>query len=193
MRRREFIKAVAGLPGLFPLAVSAQQGVRHIGILFNCLENDPETVLRLAAFRQALGELGWTFGANLRVDVRYGTDNVDLKEKAKELVDLSPEIVVANAPPGVEALQSVNSTIPMVFAAVTDPVGLGIVQSLAHPGGNATGFLSAEFVSAQNGWSYSRKSHLAFEGLLSLPNRTTLLPPHSLRRFKQLRLQQAWS
>jgi putative ABC transport system substrate-binding protein len=145
MRRREFIKAVAGLPGLFPLAVSAQQGVRHIGILFNFSENDPETVLRLAAFRQALGEPGGTFGTNFRVDVRYGTDNVNLKEKAKELVDLSPEIIVANGPPCVEALQNVNSAIPLVFVGVTDPVGLGIVQSLAHPGGNATGFLTAEF------------------------------------------------
>jgi putative ABC transport system substrate-binding protein len=145
VRRREFIKAVAGLPGLFPGAVAAQQGVRHIGVLFNELENDPEVVSRLAALRQALRELGWTFGENLRVDVRYGTDNVNLKEKAKELVDLSPEIIVANAPPSIEALLRVNSTIPMVFAAVTDPVGLGIVQSLAHPGGNATGFLTAEF------------------------------------------------
>jgi putative ABC transport system substrate-binding protein len=145
MRRREFIKAVAGLPGLFPLAVSAQQGARHIGILFNFLENDPETVLRLATLRQALGELGWTFGTNLRVDVRYGIDNVNLKEKAKELVDLSPEIIVANAPPSVEALQSINRAIPMVFVGVTDPVGLGFVDSLAHPGGNATGFLTAEF------------------------------------------------
>jgi putative ABC transport system substrate-binding protein len=77
--------------------------------------------------------------------VRYGTDNVNLKEKAKELVDLSPEIIVANAPPSVQALQSVSSAIPIVFAGVTDPVGLGIVQSLAHPDGNATGFLTAEF------------------------------------------------
>jgi putative ABC transport system substrate-binding protein len=145
VRRREFIKAVVGLPGLFPGAVAAHQGVRQIGVLFNELENDPEVVSRLAALRQALQELGWTFGENLRVDVRYGTDNVNLQEKAKELVDLSPEIIVANAPPSIEALLSVNSTIPMVFAAVTDPVGLGIVQSLAHPGGNATGFLTAEF------------------------------------------------
>jgi putative tryptophan/tyrosine transport system substrate-binding protein len=130
---------------VIPLAVAAQQGVRHIGILVNELENDPEVVSRLAALRQALQEFGWTFGENLRVDVRYGTDNVNLKEKAKELVDLSPEIIVANAPPSIEALLSVNSTIPTVFAAVTDPVGLGIVQSLAHPGGNATGFLTAEF------------------------------------------------
>jgi putative tryptophan/tyrosine transport system substrate-binding protein len=145
VRRREFIKAVVGLPGLFPGAVAAHQGVRQIGVLFNELENDPEVVSRLAALRQALQELGWTFGENLRVDVRYGTDNVNLQEKAKELVDLSPEIIVANAPPSIEALLSVNSTIPMVFAAVTDPVGLGIVQSLAHRGGNATGFLTAEF------------------------------------------------
>lgn len=146
MRRRDFIKAVAGLPGLFPLTVAAaQQAVRHIGILVNGLEDDPEIISRIAALRQALGELGWTFGANLRVDIRYGTDNVDLKQKAKELIDLSPEIVVANAPPSVQALLSVNSKVPMVFAAVTDPVGLGVVQSLAHPGGNATGFLTAEF------------------------------------------------
>ena len=145
MRRREFIWRVAGLPALFPLAVAAQQDARHVGILTNFFENDPEMVSRLAALRQGLAELGWTFGANLRVDVRYGTDNVNLREKAKELVDLSPEIIVANGPPSVEALRSVNSTIPMVFAAVTDPVGLGIVQSLAQPGGNATGFLTAEF------------------------------------------------
>lgn len=125
--------------------MAAQQSARHIGILFNELEDDPEVVSRLGALQQALGELGWTFGANLGVEVRYGIDNVNLREKAKELVDLSPEVIVASAPPSVEALQSVNSTIPMVFAAVTDSVGLGIVQSLAHPGGNATGFLSAEF------------------------------------------------
>jgi hypothetical protein len=77
--------------------------------------------------------------------VRYGTGNANLKEKAKELVDLSPEVILAIAPPSVEALLSVNSQIPTVFAAVTDPVGLGVVQSLAHPGGNATGFLTAEF------------------------------------------------
>jgi putative ABC transport system substrate-binding protein len=145
MRRREFISLLVGAATAGPLEVHAQPGVRHIGILVNGLENDAETASRLAALRQALGQLGWTFGANLRVDVRYGTGNANLKEKAKELVDLSPEVILAIAPPSVEALLSVNSQIPTVFAAVTDPVGLGVVQSLAHPGGNATGFLTAEF------------------------------------------------
>jgi putative ABC transport system substrate-binding protein len=144
VKRREFIGGLGGAAA-WPLVARAQQGERHVGILVNALENDPEIVSRMAALQRRLGELGWTFGANLRVDVRYGIDNVNLKEKAKELVDLSPEIIVANAPPSVEALQSINSTIPLVFVAVTDPVALGIVQSLAHPGGNATGFLAAEF------------------------------------------------
>lgn len=147
MRRREFIKAMAGLPAWFPIVALAQQGggVRRIGVLINGRETDPEIVSRLEALLRTMQQLGWTRESNLRVDVRYGVDNGNLKEKAKELVDLAPEIIVANAPPSVEALLSVNSTIPMVFAAVTDPVGLGIVQSLAHPGGNATGFLTAEF------------------------------------------------
>jgi putative ABC transport system substrate-binding protein len=81
----------------------------------------------------------------LRVDVRFGTSNDDLREKAKELIGLAPDVVLAMAPPSVMALIKVNRTVPIVFAAVTDPVGLGIVQSLASPGGNATGFLSAEF------------------------------------------------
>jgi putative ABC transport system substrate-binding protein len=145
MRRRAFIALLGGALTAGPFEAHAEQGVRHIGILFNGLENDAEIVSRLAALRQALQVLGWTFGVNLRVDVRYGMNNLSLKDKAKELVDLSPEIIVASAPPSIEALLSVNNTIPLVFAAVTDPVGLGLVQSLAHPGGNATGFLSAEF------------------------------------------------
>jgi putative ABC transport system substrate-binding protein len=143
MRRRQFIKALAGLPAWLPLVASGQER-RHIGVLINGRESDPEIMSRLQALQQALRELGWT-GSNLLVDVRYGVDNSNLKETAKELVDLAPEIIVANAPPSVEALLSVKSKIPMVFAAVTDPVGLGIVKSLGHPGGNATGFLTAEF------------------------------------------------
>jgi ABC-type uncharacterized transport system substrate-binding protein len=102
-------------------------------------------VARLAAFRKALQDLGRTPGANLQVDIRFGVDNDDLREKAKVLVGLAPDVVLAMAPPSVIALRKVTHTVPIVFAAVTDPVGLGIVQSLAHPGGNATGFLSAEF------------------------------------------------
>jgi ABC-type uncharacterized transport system substrate-binding protein len=99
---------------------------------------------RVAAFRKTLHELGWT-ADNSRIDVRYGVDNDALREKAKELVELAPDVVLAMAPPSVLALRKFSHTVPVVFAAVTDPVGLGIVQDLAHPGGNATGFLTAEF------------------------------------------------
>lgn len=146
MLRREFIALLGSAPA-WPLAARAQQGEQghRIGVLMNGLENDAEIVARLAAFRKALQELGWPPGANLRVDVRFGTSNDDLREKAKELIGLAPDVVLAMAPPSVMALIKVNRTVPIVFAAVTDPVGLGIVQSLASPGGNATGFLSAEF------------------------------------------------
>ncbi|HYA29006.1 MAG TPA: ABC transporter substrate-binding protein [Acidobacteriota bacterium] len=106
---------------------------------------DKEIAARLAAFQNALKELGWSPGTNLQVDVRFGVTDDSLREKAKELVGLTPDIVLAMAPPSVIALRKVTHSIPIVFAAVTDPVGLGIVQSLSHPGGNATGFLSAEF------------------------------------------------
>ena len=99
---------------------------------------------RLAAFRKGLQELGWG-PSNLRIDTRYATDNDKLREKAKELVGFAPDVVLAMAPPSVMALLKVSRTVPIVFAAVTDPIGLGIVQDLAHPGGNATGFLTAEF------------------------------------------------
>jgi ABC-type uncharacterized transport system substrate-binding protein len=147
MRRRDFIKAAASLPALWPLASRAQQGQqkRRVGALMIGLETDSEWVSRLAALRKALQDLGWTPGANLQMDVRFGADNDDLRKMAQELIGLSPDVVFASTPPGVIAVRKASRTVPIVFAAVTDPVGMGLVQSLAHPGGNATGFLSAEF------------------------------------------------
>ena len=144
MRRREFITLVGGA-AISPLAARAQQGPRHVGVLVDGVETDAEMAARLATFQNALKGLGWTPGTNLRIDVRFGVGDDSLREKAKELVGLTPDIVLAMAPPSVIALRKVTRSIPIVFAAVTDPVGLGIVQSLSHPGGNATGFLSAEF------------------------------------------------
>ena len=89
--------------------------------------------------------LGWSEGANVQFDYRFGTDEDELRAKAKELVALAPDVIFAATPPTVMALLRINRSVPIVFAAVTDPVGLGIVHSLAQPGGNATGFLSAEF------------------------------------------------
>jgi len=146
MRRREFI-SLLGAVAAWPLAARAQQSqaTRRIGVLLNGLTTDEEIVARLVAFRKALQDLGWTPDANLQIDIRYGTDNDELGEKAKELVRLAPDIILAMAPPSVMAVRKVSRNIPIVFAGVTDPVGLGIVQNLARPGGNATGFLSAEF------------------------------------------------
>ena len=146
MRRREFISLLGALAA-WPLAARAQQSqaTRRIGVLLNGLTTDEEMVARLVAFRKALQDLGWTPDANLQIDIRYGTDNDELGEKAKELVRLAPDIILAMAPPSVMAVRKVSRNIPIVFAGVTDPVGLGIVQNLARPGGNATGFLSAEF------------------------------------------------
>ena len=147
MRRREFISLLGGAVAAWPLAARAQQSqaTRRIGVLLNGLTTDEEIVARLVAFRKALQDLGWTPDANLQIDIRYGTDNDELGEKAKELVRLAPDIILAMAPPSVMAVRKVSRNIPIVFAGVTDPVGLGIVQNLARPGGNATGFLSAEF------------------------------------------------
>jgi putative ABC transport system substrate-binding protein len=147
MKRREFITLIGGAAVVWPLAVRAQQvaGMRRIGMLVNGPETDAEVAARVTAFRKALQDFGWIPGTNLQVDARFGGNDDDLREKAKELVGLAPNVVLAMAPPSVMALLKVTRTVPIVFAAVTDPVGLGIVQSLARPGGNATGFLSAEF------------------------------------------------
>ena len=146
MRRREFIAALGGAAA-WPLAARGQQPerMRRIGVLMTGPETDLDMVTRLAAFRKTLQELGWTPDANLRIDVRFGLDADDARKKADELADLAPEVVLASTPPSVMALMRVRRPVPIVFAAVTDPVGLGFVQSLAHPGGNATGFLTAEF------------------------------------------------
>jgi len=145
MRRREFISFIGGAAA-WPITARAQlaERVRRIGMLTNGLETDAETVARVAAFRKGLQELGWG-PSNLQIDIRHSLDNDELREKAKELVGLTPDVVLAGGPSSVMALLKVSRTVPIVFAAVTDPVGLGIVQDLARPGGNATGFLTSEF------------------------------------------------
>jgi putative ABC transport system substrate-binding protein len=112
----------------------------------NRAANNPEGQDRLAAFHQGLQELGWKVGRNVRIDTRWTEDNADQSAKyAAELVALTPDIILASGTLAVTALQRISGTLPIVFAAVADPVGAGIVDSLAHPGGNATGFMIYEY------------------------------------------------
>ena len=107
---------------------------------------DPEGRARLAAFQQALQQLGWNDGGNIRVDIRWGEDNIDRERRyAAELLALEPDIILASGTVSVTALQPVSATVPIVFAVVTDPVGAGFVDNLAHPGGNITGFMIYEY------------------------------------------------
>jgi len=148
MRRRDFISLVGSSAVAWPLAASAQQRerMRSIGVLMNRAADNPEGQDRLAAFQQGLQEAGWSVGRNVRIDTRWSEDNADLSAKyAAELVALAPDIILASGTLAVMALQHINRTLPIVFASVADPVGAGIVDSLAHPGGNATGFMNYEY------------------------------------------------
>ena len=148
MRRREFITLLCGAAVVWPLAAPAQQPeqMRRIGVLMNRAADDPEGQARLAAFQQALQQLGWNDGGNVRIDTRWGEDDVDRERRAAaELVALAPDIIFASGTLSVAALQKVSRTVPIVFVGVTDPVGAGVVDSLARPGGNVTGFMIYEY------------------------------------------------
>jgi len=146
MRRREFITLLGGAAVAWPLAARAQPaGLRHVCVLMAFEENDSRPKVWLSRFTQGLSELGWVDGRNLRMDVRWAGDNVDLMRMfAKQLVDLQPDVILALGTPVTAALQRETRTIPIVFAIVSDPVGDGFVASLPHPGGNITGFHYAE-------------------------------------------------
>jgi putative tryptophan/tyrosine transport system substrate-binding protein len=147
MKRREFITLVGGAVASWPLAARGQKvtDVRHVGVLMSIQEDDPEGRAQLAGFVQQLADLGWNEGRNLSFQIRWGAGNVDrIKAFAKELVASQPDVILANGTPVTAALQRETQTIPIVFVVVTDPVGDGFVASLAHPGGNTTGFITSE-------------------------------------------------
>jgi putative ABC transport system substrate-binding protein len=148
MRRREFIKVIGGATAAWPFAARAQQGerVRRVGVLMNLRADDPESPARVAAFAQGLQELGWTVGRNVRVDYRWGADDADLyRQYAVELVALAPDVIVVSGGTIVAALQRASRNVPIVFVSVVDPVGAGLVSTLARPGGNTTGFTNFEY------------------------------------------------
>jgi len=147
MRRREFIKLLGGAVAAWPLAARAQQGerMRRIGMLLNATADDTEFQAWVGAFRQALQELGWTDGRNIRIDYRWGAGDADKRKYAAELVALAPDVIVAPGASTVGPLLQATRTVPIVFPITADPVASGFVDSLARPGGNATGFMLFEY------------------------------------------------
>jgi putative ABC transport system substrate-binding protein len=147
VKRREFITLLGGAAA-WPLAARAQQGerMRRIGVLSPVAGDDPDGQARHAAFVQGLEQLSWTDGRNLRIDARWGGGNPDETRKyARELLALSPDVILATGSAVVEPLLQATRTVPIVFTNVPDPVGAGFVDSLARPGGNVTGFTPYEF------------------------------------------------
>src|SRR5262245_23760255 len=146
--RRKFLATLGGAAAAWPLAARAQQGerMRRIGMLMNLRESDQEGQARVSAFVQRLKELGLTEGRNLRLDIRWGaTDIESYRRHATDLIALAPDVLVGATSPIVAALQRTTRTVPIVFAGVIDPVGAGLVASLARPGGNTTGFTVFEY------------------------------------------------
>ena len=148
MRRREFIMLLGGAAAAWPLAARAQQGerMRRIGVLLPAAADDAEFQARVGAFLQGLGQLGWTIGRNVRIDTRWATTNAaEIRRHAAELVALAPDVILAHGASTLGPLLQATRTVPIVFPVVADPVAAGFVDSLARPGGNATGFMNFEY------------------------------------------------
>jgi putative tryptophan/tyrosine transport system substrate-binding protein len=147
MRRRDFIKVIAGSATSWPLAALAQQSEqRRIGVLMNIGADDPQAPALLGAFSQGLAEAGWIIGRNARIDYRWYQGNAEAaRAYAAELLTLTPDIIFASGTQGTIAIKQLTRTVPIVFVNVADPVGTGIVDSLARPGGNVTGFMAFDY------------------------------------------------
>jgi putative tryptophan/tyrosine transport system substrate-binding protein len=149
LRRREFITLLGGAAAAWPLTARAQQPgepMRRIGVLMATAADEPESQARLAAFLQGLQQLGWTDGRNVQIDYRWSAgDAARLRRDAAELVALAPDVVLAGVGATATTLLEASRTVPIVFAQGIDPVGAGLVESLARPGGNGTGFIQFEY------------------------------------------------
>ena len=143
MKRREFTTLLIGAAAAWPLAARAQQGgrMRRVGVLIQFSESDPEGQARIAAFREELQKLGWSIGGNLQIDYRWAASNEErARSAAAELLELTPDVISANSTLPLRAVQQATRTVPIVFTTIIEPIGQGFVASLAHPGGNTTGF-----------------------------------------------------
>jgi len=146
MRRREFI--LGGAATAWSVTAGAQQDerVRRIGVILPAAADDAEVQIWLAAFLQALAQLGWTIGRNMRVDIHWATPNAaKIRQHTAELAALAPDVILSGGTSTTGPMLQASRTVPIVFATVVDPVGAGFIESLARPGGNATGFLLYEY------------------------------------------------
>ena len=146
--RREFITLLGGAAAAWPVVARAQQParMRRIGVLLPATSDDSEYQAWVGAFLQGLALLGWTIGRNVRIDTRWATVNADeIRKHATELVVLAPDVILAHGASTVGPLLQATRTVPIVFPLVSDPVGAGFIESLARPGGNATGFMTHEY------------------------------------------------
>lgn len=143
MRRREFLNLLGGLSVAWPAVARAQRsrGVPLVGVLMAGVESTSDNQKRILAFRQAFAALGWKDGDNVHIEYRWSAGKEELiAQYARELVALAPDAILANSTPVIMEFQKLTTSIPIVFALAIDPVGLGQVKSLSHPGGNFTGF-----------------------------------------------------
>src|SRR5262245_59936952 len=151
LKRREFITLLGGAAVAWPLAARAQQAerMRRISVLMPFTADDPAGQTRLLAFAQALAQLGWTDGRNIRIDLRWGAGDPErIRRYAAELVALAPDVILASGSGTTGPLLQATRAVPVVFVQVADPVGAGFVDSLARPGGNASGFTPFEYAIA---------------------------------------------
>ena len=147
MKRREFVGLLGGLAAAWPLAALAQQAgpTRRIGVLMLYPESDPQGQLRATVFRRELEKLGWVVGGNLQINYHWETGDADwVRSAAAQVLSQAPDVMIANGDAAVRAAQRSTRTVPIIFIASGDPVGDGLVQSLAHPGANVTGFAVME-------------------------------------------------
>src|SRR5262249_47521482 len=148
MKRREFMQLIAGASAIWPAAARTQQPerMRHVAVLTPLRADDPDAMARHAAFLEALRQLGWSEGRNVRIQARWPAGDLAMTHKhAGDLVSLGSDVIVATGSSGAAALLQATHSVPVVFVIVADPVGAGFVESLADPGGNATGFMMFEY------------------------------------------------
>jgi putative ABC transport system substrate-binding protein len=147
LQRRQFISLLGGAAAAWPLAARAQrrERVRRIGVLMSFAASDPDAQLRVSAFDKGMRDLGWLEGRNLHTEYRWAGDDDGLRNHARELVRMAPDVILVNSTPATVALHEQGGSVPAVFVQVTDPVGAGLVANLGRPGGNFTGFTTFEF------------------------------------------------